>query len=789
MLFAQVLLVVLSQPLTEADGGADFDADGGVVAQAPHVAVAPFVLRGRVVGALGEPLPGAQVKLEPKSAVTDEKGAFSITLDQPFDADTWVSVVKPGYALKAFPEVFQPGRIAEVRYVLPKERVSETLIRGSRLLPAVPDADRTPQVSHYSFNRTDIDRTPGALEDIARVVQSLPGVAADPDLLASFFVRGGAPDEVLFMIDGVPLSNPFHLGGFASIINPQLVESADFYAGGSPARYEPTLSGTLEVHYPKVEATKFHVVADLSIQTAKIRADIPLGIEGLSAVVGFRRSYFELYFAALKALNVFGQNVVAPDITEVFARVIFHRGKHRTLATFINASDGVNFVIKPGEEVLVNFAGGLKLQNNALIASLSHAVDLGGDSELSVLGAFTRDTNAVNISSERSLVSDAENVDVLFRADAKIVHSDAHRTSLGVQYAWRRLQLTGSVSDSRAQAPWAQIPIIDTYLPALPIAPSRTQNLIAVYGEHTWKIFERFTVEAGLRGQVDVSHRQVTGSGRLAASLVLPTLTVLKASTGFALQPVASPLLLDAQYGNPALLPQRSVNLVIGAEQPLPFEALLKVEGWSKWLSALAVNPDTRDALDARLAAGLPAYQSLGTGTAYGLDLIMVGRVDHFAYTFGLGIQRAHRTNPLAVGLQEYRVEWEQPVSAAASLTWSPNSKWVFTGRANFRTGRPYTPVASFISDFENQRFVPVFGPTSSATFPFFFELSFRGEYRFKAGPLSCAVYLEALNVTNTMNVFTYIYDKGDYAGGMEPNRQAFNHLPIRPFLGIRAEY
>jgi hypothetical protein len=761
------------------------EVDAGV----PEKAMAPFVLRGRVVGALGEPLGGAEVRLDPKSAVTDDQGAFSITFDRPFDADTWVAVIKPGYALKAYPEVFQPGRITEVRYVLPKERVSETLIRGSRLLPVVPDADRTPQVSHTSFNRTDIDRTPGALEDVARVVQSLPGVAADPDLLASFFVRGGGPDEVLFVIDGVPLSNPFHLGGFASIINPQLVESADFYAGGSPARYEPTLSGTLEVHYPSVEATKFHAVADLSMQTAKLRADIPLGIEGLSATVSFRRSYFELYFAVLKAFKVFGQNVVAPDITELFARVIYRKGTHRTLATFINASDGVNFVIKPGEEVLVNFAGGLKLANNAMIASLNHTVDLGGDSELSVTGAFTRDTNAVNISSVRSLISNAEKLDALVRADAKLVHSDRHRSAFGLQYAWRRLQLTGQVEDSRSQAPWAQRPIIDSDLPALPIAPLRVQSLFAAYGEHTWRIIEHFTVEAGLRGQLDVAHGQLTGSGRLAASWVLPSLTVLKVSTGFALQPVASPLLLDAHYGNPALLPQQSVNLVVGGEQPLPFEALLKVEGWSKWLSALAVNPDSTQALDARLTAGLPAYESTGTGTAYGIDLILVGRVQKFAYTFGFGLQQAHRVNPLAAGLRDYRVEWEQPVSTAASLTWSPTSKWVVTGRANFRTGRPYTPIASFTADDANQQYVPVFGPTSSSTFPFFFELSFRGEYRFTAGPLQCAAYLEVLNVTNTQNVFTYIYNKGTYADGIEPSRSAFNHLPIRPFLGLRAEY
>ena len=56
-------------------------------------------------------------------------------------------------------------------------------------------------------------------------------------------------------------------------------------------------------------------------------------------------------------------------------------------------------------------------------------------------------------------------------------------------------------------------------------------------------------------------------------------------------------------------------------------------------------------------------------------------------------------------------------------------------------------------------------------------------------GPLSCALYAEVLNVTNTMNVFSWVYGAGDFAAGVQPNQGRFNHLPIRPFLGLRAEY
>jgi len=134
-------------------------------------------------------------------------------------------------------------------------------------------------------------------------------------------------------------------------------------------------------------------------------------------------------------------------------------------------------------------------------------------------------------------------------------------------------------------------------------------------------------------------------------------------------------------------------------------------------------------------------------------------------------------------------VQWEQQFTAGAGVSWSPNSKWLVTTRANFRTGRPYTPITTFVPDTTNSFWVPQYGPTSGARYPFFFELGLRGEHRFQWGPLQCSFYVEVLNVTNTMNVFSWVYGEGNFAEGVQPNQGRFTHLPIRPFLGLRAEY
>ena len=86
---------------------------------------------------------------------------------------------------------------------------------------------------------------------------------------------------------------------------------------------------------------------------------------------------------------------------------------------------------------------------------------------------------------------------------------------------------------------------------------------------------------------------------------------------------------------------------------------------------------------------------------------------------------------------------------------------------------------------------VPFFGPTNSDRYPPFYELSARVERRFTLGPLKMAAYLEVMNITYAQNVFAYVYDEGIATTDelKVPERGALNHLPIRPFLGIRAEY
>jgi TonB family protein len=749
----------------------------------------PARLEGEVVGAGGEPLAGATLRALGSSAQTDEQGRFTLDVEPTTAGEIEVLVEKSGHATRLFTERLGPGERRRVRFSLPRENPFETRVIARRLLPELPEVDRTPQVSRFRVSAADIDRTPGALEDISRVVQGLPGVVADPDLLATLFVRGGGPNEVVFYLDGVPLANPFHLGGFATLYNPMMIGSADFYAGSAPGRYEPALSGVLDVRYAKGETSRPKVWADLSMHSAKARVDTPTGIEGLSVTLAARRSFFELYFAGLRALNIVGRNYVAPDISEYLARAHYRRGRHELTASLLHASDGFSFLVEPGEQLLVNFAGGLQLSNVVQMAILEERTDLGGENELSFTFALTRDVNHTSLSGETVFAQDAQRLELFSGAAIQLVPSERHRSRAGLQFTRRDLRFEGQVADSRALAPWSSYPFVATDSGFLDIHPRLLRNTLAGYIEHQYRPFERTMLEGSARVQVDLPSGEPTYSFHAAASRELPTATVLKASGGMAAQRQANPLLWDGIYGNPALAPERSLHLVVGVEQPLPFHALLRLEGYGKWLSALSVNPDSRAGLEALLEAGEPVFQSTGTGFARGAEMLFLGRTERVAYGVAAGLLSSTRHNPLASGPKGYRAPWDQRLTASAHASYAPDENWILSGRASFHTGRPFTPVEEFVLDQARALYVPRFGATNSVTYPDFFEGSVRVERRFELGPLRAAWYAEVINVTNAQNVFTYVYDGGVPAEGVLPQRAEFNHLPIRPFLGLRAQY
>jgi len=77
-------------------------------------------------------------------------------------------------------------------------------------VPAIPPP-ATP-VSTTRFSTEELRRAPGVEEDVVWAVSVLPGVGPTTEGRNDLVVRGGAPVENLFVVDGLEVPNIDHVG-------------------------------------------------------------------------------------------------------------------------------------------------------------------------------------------------------------------------------------------------------------------------------------------------------------------------------------------------------------------------------------------------------------------------------------------------------------------------------------------------------------------------------------------------------------------------------------------------
>ncbi len=159
----------------------------------------------------------------------------------------------------------------------------------------VPKVEQS-QMSVVDLPLKQLDKIPVILgePDILKVIQLLPGVQSGTEGTSGIYVRGGAADQNLFLLDGVPVYNVSHLFGFFSVFNPGSVKSVKLYKGGFPARYGGRLSSVMDVRMKEGNDQEFKGDVSIGLISSRINLEGPL-IKGKSSfVLSARRTYVDV---------------------------------------------------------------------------------------------------------------------------------------------------------------------------------------------------------------------------------------------------------------------------------------------------------------------------------------------------------------------------------------------------------------------------------------------------------------------------------------------------------------
>ena len=131
--------------------------------------------------------------------------------------------------------------------------------------------------------------------DLIKALQLMPGVQSGSEGNSGMYVRGGGPDENLFLLDGVPLYNVSHMGGFFSAFNTDAIKNVTLYKGSFPARFGGRLSAVLDVTQNNGNDKELHGNASVGLISAKFSLEGPIVEEKTTFSISARRTYAELF--------------------------------------------------------------------------------------------------------------------------------------------------------------------------------------------------------------------------------------------------------------------------------------------------------------------------------------------------------------------------------------------------------------------------------------------------------------------------------------------------------------
>lgn len=261
------------------------------------------IIRGKVSDELtNRALAGVTVNLTEinRSAITDSIGSYSF------------KDLKPGvYSLRFSSIGYKTKSVFDIQ--VSNARTSFTDAALELEAAALEEVNiRTPvffkpvesPVSLRTIGSTEIKRNPGGNRDISRVIQSLPGVSAPVSFRNDIIIRGGAPNENRFYIDGVEIPNINHFatqgssGGPVGLINVDFISEVDFYSGAFPANRGNTLSSVFEFKQKEGNKDKFSTSLTAGFSDAAATLEGPLN-EKTTFIASYRYSYLQGLFKVI----------------------------------------------------------------------------------------------------------------------------------------------------------------------------------------------------------------------------------------------------------------------------------------------------------------------------------------------------------------------------------------------------------------------------------------------------------------------------------------------------------
>lgn len=617
-------------------------------------------------------------------------------------------------------------------------------------------------------------KTPGAAGDPLAALEALPGVIMDSERGGGPAVRGSAPEDNTYLVDGLPVGYLFHYMGY-SIFDDDVIRSFELKTGAFEAEHGESTGAVLDVELREPRNKPIGGTVSLSFLNA---GGIVEGrvTEDQSFYASFRRS----------TLSFFGPMITEgqdedpddgiiidkfPDSQDYFG--VYHwkvNDNHKLTARVLGAYDEVGIELTDRADEVVRDPA-LEGEINGRQAFNSGAINW----------AFTANNGTALDSTVGFLNTEyKQQVGTTNRVEAEI--NDIYLKSSASTYldSHNLFEVGGQIRESK----------MPYDLDLLFVPCDRTQpdcrlsdgvriqsdddllvHFYQAYVKNAWDMSFNTKLIAGAHLSTDdyIEEDLVEPRIKLEHRTASDYLVFLAYGQHHRFPDIDT---VVKDIGNPDLKNPKADHYVAGLDVETLSGYRMKTEVYYKDLYDLVLVSGDDD-----------IYNNEGEGEAYGLEILLEKQpFDRWSGWLSIGLSKSKRTNNVDGEIQDFQLD--RPVVISLVANYDLTDRWTSGIKFSYQSGPLDTPIEGGVEDpnFPGY-YVPVYGDVYSERLPDIYNLDVRFEYDNGKG---YRFFVDILEVVDTGNV-SYEYSD-DYSSRELKEDDGLSRYPI-PILGVAWDF
>ena len=670
--------------------------------------------------------------------------------------------------------------------------------------------------------------TSAAFNDPVQAIYSLPGMIQLGHSPEPPAVRGSAPEDNVFLIDGMPIGYLFHFYG-NSVLDEQSIRHLDILPGGFNAEFGQATGGVFDIQLRAPLNQPIETTFDLSLLGTKLFFEGGI-TEDHSFFFNYRESLLQYALEQEREEIENDEDIIIDEFPvgkDYLAKYVWQpKNEDYKLSVLLSgASDSTSADIGDGNQIAVLNPGRTGTSHSTL-SYHQQSIKL-DHHDHSLLIGHLQNIEDINYGNEEFIYVD--NNEYLIKAH-QLFFGTSHTTSIGMDLSYNHFQYDYNYryeqcDEFTPNCDAASLPLTDG-------SESIQLNLWEFYVQNAFDINERAQFHSGFRTSYFEYSDEVYIDPRFSFEWSYLSGLDMSVALGQYHQYQDVERLLPV-VGNPDLTPIEATHFVIGFDYPInhwqvsldvyykkleelslaigditlpddgsvpdsislpdDFPLLPLPDGIPPLTNEIPIPDDTsrselEDLID-YINALTPPYINGASGEAYGMEIFIRYPVVHrWSGWVSLSLSESKRENDFTG--EEINFSYDLPVVLNWMMNYAPSPKWHVGFKWAFRSGALYTPIEGNRENPDHPgEYLPVYGEINSERAPAYHRLDFFGEYRFTSRRYHGAVYFDIINAYNRFNFTGYAY-RG------EPNSSEFSvverggfHLGVLPSVGFRVSF